>query len=222
MGISTAELARIYPLLYHVAEDCAWDSIRRNGLLSTSALLDLYEVRGHERAAIEREHRPSSRRIEHAAYGVAFIRDQKPLSEAKLRKCLVGLTPAEWYQILNGKVFFWPTYKRLMSLLTAGEYAHHTHCVITVGTTQLLERHAPQVMLSPINSGSTLFDAKPRGRDTFLPLDEYPFEERKRSSRLRDAVAELTVEYSVPDVAEVGIRVARMKGSQEVEVLFER
>lgn len=220
MGISAFELARIYPLLYHVAEEGAWDSIRRNGLLSTSALLDLHEVRGQERSAMESEHRPTSRRIEHAAYGMAVIRDQRPLNEAKLRKCLVGMTPSEWYRILNGRVFFWLTRRRLANLLSAGEYAHRTHCVITVDTALLLERHAPQVRLSPINSGSTLFDAKPRGRETFLMLDEYPFHERRKRRGTSDAIAELTVEYGVPDIVAMTVRVAHMRGSEEMEVLY--
>jgi len=220
VGISPTELSRLYPRLYHVAEDGAWASIRRNGLLSTSALLDLFGICGQERTAAEREHRPNSKRVEHAVYGCAVIRDQKPLNEAKLRKCLVGLTTAEWYQILNGKVFFWPTQRRLVNLLSAGEYAHRAHCVITVDTALLLERHAPSVRLSPINSGSTLFDAKPRGRDTFLPLEDYPFQERRKKRGTADAIAELAVEYSVPDVDEMTVRVARMKGSEEVEVIY--
>lgn len=222
MGVSATELAQIYPLLYHVAagED-AWDSIRRHGLLSTSALLDLYEVKGQGRAAIEREYRPKSLPINHSSHGVAVIRDQKPLSEAKLRKCLVGMTPAEWYQLLNRQVFFWPTRRRLANLLTAAAYANHTHYVITVDTAQLLARHAPDVRLSPINSGSTLFDAQQRGRDTFLTLEEYPFQYwRKKRRGTRDAVAELTVVYRVPDVAAITVRAARMRGLREVELLY--
>jgi len=223
VGISTTQLAGIYPRLYHMAEEGTWDSIRTNGLLSTSALLDFYEIEGQERLAIEREHRPESRTIEHITHGRAVIRDQKPMKEALLQRCLVGLTPNEWYEILNGKVFFWLTWERLTRLLSAREYRNRTHCVITVDTAQLLERHADDVRLSPINSGSTLFKPQPRGRDTFLTLGEYPFDEwKKKRGGTSNAIAELTVEYRVPDIASMAVRVTHMRGAEEIEVLYER
>jgi hypothetical protein len=40
-------------VLYHMAEDGSWESIRQIGLLSTSALLDRFEVEGERRYAIE-------------------------------------------------------------------------------------------------------------------------------------------------------------------------
>lgn len=223
MGISIAQLAQTYPRLYHMAEEGTWESIRRNGLLSTSALLDLYEITGQERLEIEREHRPESRRIEHVIHGAAVVRDQKPMREALLRRCLIGLTPNEWYEILNRKVFFWLTRERLIRLLSARAYRNRTHCVITVDAAQLLNRHAEDVRLSPINSGSTLFNPQPRGRDTFLPLGEYPFQAwKKKRGGTNNAIAELTVEYNVPDIAEMTVRVVHMQGPEEIEVLYER
>ena len=38
MGVTAEELAEAYPLLYHMADARSWDSIRKHGLLSTSAL----------------------------------------------------------------------------------------------------------------------------------------------------------------------------------------
>ena len=48
-----ADLVRIYPRLFHMAEDGSLTSIQAHGLLSTTALLDLYEIGGPVRAAIE-------------------------------------------------------------------------------------------------------------------------------------------------------------------------
>lgn len=105
-----AELLRDCPTLYHMAERGSWPSIREHGLLSTSALLDLYGAQGAERAAIEGQRRPGPVTIERPAFGRAVIRDQKPMSDAGLRRCLTdGLTPEDWYRLLNGKVFFWLT-----------------------------------------------------------------------------------------------------------------
>ena len=84
-----------YPTLYHMAEDESWESIRRHGLLSTSALLDRFEVEGGERFAIESTRRPEIVRVDHPEYGTALIRDNKPMQEKSLERCLVGMTPRE-------------------------------------------------------------------------------------------------------------------------------
>jgi len=68
-----------------MAEAGSWPSIRRHGLLSTSALLDLFEVTGVERVRLESQRRPETVKIEHPEHGEALIRDQKPL-----RKVLYG------------------------------------------------------------------------------------------------------------------------------------
>ncbi|XXV24095.1 hypothetical protein WME87_37790 [Sorangium sp. So ce1389] len=178
----------------------------RHGLLSTSALLDLFGVRGPDRDAIESTHRPESLTITHPLHGTAVIRDQKPMSDKALRRALGdSLSPAEWYRLLNGMVFFWLTEKRLKRLLEAVEYRDKRQTVLTIDTARLLERHRHRVRLSPMNSGNTRPYPHPRGRDTFLPLSEYPFESR-RMRRLEPAV-ELTVEYSVPDIRDVVLHV---------------
>lgn len=54
------EVIVTFPRLWHMAADGSWPSIRDRGLLSTSALLDLYEVTGDERVSLESRHRPES------------------------------------------------------------------------------------------------------------------------------------------------------------------
>jgi len=54
------ELLSDCPTLYHMAEDRSWPSIRHRGLLSTTALLDLYGVKGAARVHIEERRRPAS------------------------------------------------------------------------------------------------------------------------------------------------------------------
>ena len=45
------------------------------------------------------------------------------MSDAGLYKCLCdGLTPREWYRMLNSKVFFWVTRERLEKMLNARAY----------------------------------------------------------------------------------------------------
>src|SRR5690242_15628857 len=96
-----------------MAEAGSWASIRERGLLSTTALLDLFEIEGAEREAIESVRRAESVSIEHPEYGTAWIRDNKPINETVLRRTLEGMTEAEWYRTLNGRVFFWLTTDRL-------------------------------------------------------------------------------------------------------------
>ncbi len=149
------EFADRFPRLYHMADENAWPGIQRHGLLSTTALLDLFEISGKHRHALESCHRPASVPIEHRRHGRAIVRDQKPMSEGALRKCLVRMSPRRWYETLNGKVFFWLTAERLTRLLSARAYRKNAHCVLTIETLPLLRKHVDRITLSPINSGST-------------------------------------------------------------------
>jgi hypothetical protein len=93
--------------LFHMAERGSWDSIRERGLLSTSALLDLYGVTGAERQAIESMRRPSSVPLNASGLPNAVVRDQIPMTDARLRQCLPAhITLTDWYKILNTKAFF--------------------------------------------------------------------------------------------------------------------
>ncbi len=67
--MTVEEFCAAYPRLYHMAEAAAWPSIQRHGLLSTSALLDLYGVAGAERARIERSAGPDFIAVTHARNG---------------------------------------------------------------------------------------------------------------------------------------------------------
>ena len=53
MGISFERIAELHPTLYHMAEFGTWESICKHGLLSTTALLDLFGMSGAERTSIE-------------------------------------------------------------------------------------------------------------------------------------------------------------------------
>ena len=201
------ELERLisrHPTLYHMAEDESWESIRRLGLLSTSALLDRFKVEGEERYAIESTRRPEIVRVEHPEHSVALVRDNKPMQEKSLEKCLVEMTPREWYEHLNRRVFFWVEWKRLLRLLDARAYKDRPHLVMEVDTAELLDRHAERVTLSPINSGATFaMSPAPRGQDTFRRVADHPEDK---------PIVELSVDYAVPDIADFVISVSRWHG----------
>lgn len=222
MGITTEQLCEIHPKLYHMAEAGSWPSISEHGLLSTTALLDLYAINGKRRALIESHHRPESVTITHPQFGSAVIRDQKPMREAALLKCLVGCTPKQWYEFLNRHVFFWLTEDRLSTLLKAKAYRDKDHVVIVVDTNKLLNEHLSRVLLSPINSGSTIYRAVSRSMASFQPPHFYPYEERKKVRGKQNSIAELAIKYSIPDVWSCVLRVERRGRLKVLDVLYSK
>jgi hypothetical protein len=206
-----------------MAEADSWPSIRTHGLLSVTALLDLFEVNSTRRRRIESQRRPESVPIEHPVHGRAVIRDQKPMSDSALRKCLEDMTPEEWYRCLNRKVFFWVSKERVERLLGARAYRAHAHCVIVADTAEVVRRYDAKITLGPINSGSTIFNPQPRGRKTFLPISEYPFQEwTEKRGAAKNALVELAVDYAVPDVREHTIQVELVKGGRILKTLYQK
>jgi len=220
--ITPEQFAMHYPRLYHMAEAGVWPSIEKHGLLSTTALLDLFEINGDLRRAIETKHRPESVTVTHPRHGKAVIRDQKPMRESALRKCLRGIKPQQWYEMLNGRVFFWVTLERVQTLLNARAYRAREHTVITVETAPFVAKYAPHMLLSPINSGSTIYNPQRRGSETFRPFDQYPFEQRRKLRGLRNAIAEAAVIHAVPDLRDFTVRVEYRKADRVLGVIYAR
>ena len=198
--MTVEDFCATYPRLYHMAEAAMWPSIQRHGLLSTSALLDLYGVAGEKRRQIERERRPDFIAVEHAEYGQVLIRDQKPMSDATLAPVLIDMTPAEWYALLNERVFFWVNETRLKGLLAA--YRHRENLVLVLDTATVMARHAGQTTLSTINSGYSRRWAVKRGRETFQSLADFQPVQRVDGKSVRRVVAECAVSGGVTNVQE--------------------
>ena len=195
------DLISLFPRLWHMAEDGSFESIKTNGLLSTSALLDLYGIEGQERVALESRRRPECVRISKAGQPDAIVRDQKPMTDSALRKCLPeDVSPSEWFEILNDRAFFWLSRDRLRGLLGARAYRGRPQTVLTVDTASLVKAHRDRIELSPLNSGATIYNPQPRGRNTFLPIADYPFNERRKTRQIEKAVVELVVRGGVPDI----------------------
>lgn len=189
----------------------SWPSIERYGLLSTSSLLDLFQIHRPERHRIESQWRSKSIPIEHPDHGRAVVRDQLPLRPDLLARCLTdGMTPEDWYRTLNAHVFFWVDEPHLDTLLNARAYRDLPQTVLVLDTARLLERHLPAVRLSSINSGSILRGGAPRGRGTFLPVSEH------RMPRL----VELCVVGGVPDVRKLALSVEQLAPDGGRELLY--
>ena len=207
------QLIEMHPQLYHMAELGSWPSIERHGLLSTTALLELFEVDLETRQSLTRHRRPEKVRIEHQELGSAAIRDNKPISDKLLDRCLMGMDKESWYELLNGRVFFWLTKRQLNKFLCARAYRGDTHTVITVSTELLIERQREEIRLSPLNSGAIHPGSlSKRGQGTFSPIDTYDiglYSRRPRFERIR----ELAVLHSVPNIPELVIDVEDIRCS---------
>ena len=209
-------LVSAYPKVFHMAQCGSWPNIREHGLLSTTALLDLFQKTGEERLKIESQWRPCSIQIDHPKYGKAVVRDQKPARPDWMERVLEGVTPEQWYKFLNGKVFFWLTEENVKKMLNAPPYAKSCHDVITVDTRLLVDRHLDRITLCRINSGFARYGLGKRNFATFQGIEDYPLGPKKKAPR------ELAVEYGVPGIAELVISVNRWRGKEFLKRIWER
>ena len=200
----------IYPCLFHMAESGSWPSIREHGLLSTKALLDLFEITGPRRYRIESCWRPESVPIRHSNFVKATIRDQGPMPPVALRKYLDDYEVEDWYRLLNSKTFFWPTEDRLLRFLNAKAYRDRSHMVLTIDTAGLVEGHLENITLSSINSGS-LIRGHRRSPGTFRSINDFP------ASR---QVAEVAVGYLVPNIEAVVTSVAERRSDGMLRTIW--
>jgi hypothetical protein len=217
------ELLEDCPTLYHMAHRESWPKIRKHGLLSTTALLDKYGITDAKRQAIEAQRRPMSVALERQDLGSAVIRDQSPMDDKGLLRCLQdGLSPQDWYRSLNGKVFFWLTRERLLRLLSAGTYRNEEHDVLELHALPLLSAYKDKIWFCPINSGCTKPYPHTRGANTFQRISDYPYAAWRLKRTRGERVVELSVDYAVPDIENFVKRVVRMKGNEEIGVISER
>jgi len=206
--MTPSDLAERWPRLYHLAEAGAWPSIRRHGLLSTTALLDLFEVEPERRAALEGARRTASHVLEHPEHGTAVLRDNLALHPTALERTLDAMTTEEWCRTLNARVFLWLTEARWQRLRATRLYRDRPHDLVVLDTASLLAAHGDRVELSPLNSGAVFaLTTVRRGSQTFRPLPGYDWEARRRTA---EPVVELTVLGGVPDAAEHVVDVRRV------------
>jgi hypothetical protein len=136
--------------------------------------------------------------ISHSVYGEFLINDQAPMNAAALSKCLIDLSPEQWCRSLNRRVFFWPTQGRLAKHIGATLAAGRPKIVFSFKTRSVFDvLDFDSFEFSAINSGNTMRKAVPRGSATFLKASDYPFQERRKSRGLGDAIAEVTYPYAV-------------------------
>lgn len=198
--------------VFHLAEAANFPSIQQYGLLSASALLDLAGIHGEERIVLEQRQRTVHLKLPNGTY----LRDQKPMPAQTLAACLIGMEPADWYGLINSKVFFWLDPDRLNRQRRA--CGLRPQVVMIVDTTRLLDRYAEMTFFSPINTGNARRKPAMRGRGTFVPYaywleSGWHSETAGLSGRTRyrsHRPVELTIEGAVPDIMDLVVRVCRL------------
>lgn len=201
-----------YPILYHMAENGSWSTIKQHGLLSTVAVLDRYGISGQQRELLEKQHRPEKITVGPPGDQIV-LRDQKPMHPIRLARALVdGTTPSQWYRHLNGRVFMWAEEKRLFSLLNARAYRALTHDVLSIRTASLVDRYKGSISLAGMNSGNTFPMPFPRGLGLFKSIEEYPA--HPRTNRPIPEVVEVVVSYHIPDIRDHVVEVRSIRGKE--------
>lgn len=186
--MDTRDFVRNRPRLFHAALGANLLLIRKHGLLSTSALLDLAD-HSHQgrRRSLESGRRNEVSELLLEDGSTAYLRDNKTICDKQLHRLLPTGTPiSAWYEELNRRVFFWVTDDDATRFL--GHYRDYSQVLLIFDSGRLLELLGSRVTVTTFNTGVT-FNNVPRGPNSFLRI-----EDAARASDIR----ELTVERSVP------------------------
>ncbi len=195
-------MAARHPVLFHLAEEAGLPSIRLHGLLPSEALVRLFEVEEPRATRLIEERRPNMVELTHPLHGRAILNDNKPISDKMLQNCLDdGLHPVDWMRMLNARVFFWPTRKKLLDLSNALANAGRRKIVLEIDTLSLAKAHGERMQMAPINTGSATRRPARRGLSTYTPLIELSYKDWQKKRGGRDTLAEVVVLGSVPDIA---------------------
>ena len=197
--------------VYHMAEAINRPAIQEHGLHSASKLLDSAGVSGQERERLEKCQRVTYAELPNGVQ----LRDQRPMPPATLATCLIGMSPAEWYALINDHIFFWLDPARLNRHRAA--CGPRSQVVLTVDANRLIAAYAEKIALTPINTGNARRRPARRGAATFVPYaawraSAWATEAASLGTPMRPvshAPVELTVTGSIPDIMQfvVGMQI---------------
>ncbi len=155
--------------------------------------------------------------------GEASCCEESPIEailKRSLRRALPErLSPADWYELLNAKAFFWLSEVRLHKLTNAKAYREQEHDVLEVDTRSLIEAHRGAIWLCPINSGCTKPKPHPRDETIFARIADYPYAHWRERRGRRERVVGLAVDHSVEDICDHVRRVVVKRGTEVLSVL---
>jgi hypothetical protein len=176
------------PYLYHLTSiQNAEKIIEERKIYSANRLIDMSGNPAYQ--SIKRQKRVDAQKIIVNSIPY-FLRDQQPISELALSKCLTNnWEVADFLEYLNARVFMWPTIDRLWRHFN--RYIDEKPVIFRFTTNEVLDLN-PNVKFCRLNSGATRANsylggkAPERGIDTFVTADSY--------QRPIGSVAEVTFE----------------------------
>lgn len=186
------------PYLYHLtSQQNAKNIVDALRLYSANALIDMSDERKENGIK-------SNKRFVHKTIHVngkeVLLRDQRPISEKALGKCLTdGWGVPNFLYFLNDRVFMWPNLDRLTRHFN--RYFDEEPIIFRFDTESILEAN-PHAKFARLNTGATRANsylggkAPERGPKTFLSANDYEFS--------IGSVAEVTFEKSCIIAGEFG------------------
>lgn len=158
------QLATKFPKLWHVTFAGGWAGIHRNRLLRA------VDVDPTHAASI----RPEPQVVQWDHGGAIVLRDQVR-SRTDPPASLDGVSPSQWWRLINGRVYFFPREADAERLVTAYLSKRRPQEVIKFRTTPALEDVATSVEVATVNAGVFPRHSGPsRGQATFVPLGQFP------------------------------------------------
>jgi len=161
---ATGIQVRLPERIYHLAELSNWPFIQRDGLLCASRLVSAAGFAGTGADRLNR----TQRQVHTVLPNSVRVRDQRPMLPAALENCLCDMSPADWYAMVNARVFFWLDPERLNRQKAACE--PRPQIAIAVDTAASPAAHQDRVALTPINTGNARRKPARRGSATFVPF----------------------------------------------------
>ena len=193
--------------VYHLTKAQNLPSILRHGLMSTERLLDLTHFEQAQKALFLRMHRPRGLSV---SDGIS-IRDQSSIPPSRLAGALEGgMTPGDWYALLNRFVFFWPSRERLDRHLRA--CSADDQVVLTFSATALLAHFGNRTFVTPINTGDARSKPARRGPGTLVPYHRW-LAEGWLDRRSSHPAAEILIDETVPIRAPFLVETVDLRGS---------
>ena len=198
------ELAERHSRLFHATPAGAAQSILERGLYSAKDILHHWEVEPSLSACYLTCRRRLPVPLDHPERGLIVLNDNAPLSETKLAKVLDdGLTSANWLEMLNSRVFFFVSEAPLCRLKGARLNRERPKDVLVLDTERLALAYGHAMEIVPINTGNTNHQPARRGLSTFAALHGTNYQEWRwrRAKKSPDAIKEVAVRGSIPDIA---------------------
>ncbi len=147
---------------YHFVDAHNWPSVQREGLLVARSLLSR---NGEDESG---SWRPGLTTLPDGS----LLRDQAPARPEALRNCLdQGLSPGDWYALLNAHVFFWLDRDRVRRHARA--LRDRPQYLLILDIRMLASVHGDRCAVTPFNIGSAVRRPAARGLRTLVPLPDW-------------------------------------------------